>query len=108
VQSVIAKHTLKLQLEALNIMPHTKTCPYLDSVFQNGVLFTNIAWADHADIISMQYSGTGALKTDFTRTGKRSVFGVLQDVANSAMRYVKNYSGVKNVVDSAVAPSLKI
>jgi hypothetical protein len=24
-------------------------------------------WADNADAISMQYSGTGALKTDYTR-----------------------------------------
>ena len=24
-------------------------------------------WADNADIISKQYAGTGALKTDFTR-----------------------------------------
>ena len=29
-------------------------------------LFKNV-WADHADMISIQYSGTGALKTDFTR-----------------------------------------
>lgn len=27
-------------------------------------------WADHADMISLQYSGTPALKTDFTRTGE--------------------------------------
>lgn len=32
-------------------------------------IFQNI-WADHADVISIQYSGTPALKTDFTRTGK--------------------------------------
>ena len=24
-------------------------------------------WADNADMISLQYAGTGALKTDFTR-----------------------------------------
>ena len=33
-------------------------------LFEN--LFKNV-WADHADMISIQYSGTGALKTDFTR-----------------------------------------
>lgn len=27
----------------------------------------NIAWADNANTVSTQYSGTGALKTDFTR-----------------------------------------
>ncbi len=30
-------------------------------------------WADNADRMSMLYSGTGALKTDYTRTGKRTV-----------------------------------
>ena len=30
----------------------------------------NQTWADHANLISVQYAGTGALKTDYTRTGK--------------------------------------
>jgi hypothetical protein len=30
-------------------------------------------WADNADRMSLLYSGTGALKTDYTRTGKRTV-----------------------------------
>ena len=50
-----------------------------------------IVWADHADAISMQYSGTGALKTDFTRTGKRSKYGVIRDFSNSILRYYKNH-----------------
>ena len=33
-------------------------------------------WADNADRMSLLYSGTGALKTDYTRTGKRSVCAV--------------------------------
>ena len=28
-------------------------------------------WANNADIASLQYAGTEALKNDFTRTGKR-------------------------------------
>jgi len=35
-------------------------------------------WADHGDAISLQYSGTNALKGDLTRTGKRTVGGLLQ------------------------------
>lgn len=46
-------------------------------------------WADHADAISSQYSGTGALKTDFTRTGRRTKRGLLQDFVNSSVRYFK-------------------
>lgn len=49
-----------------------------------------LVWADNADAISTQYSGTGALKTDFTRTGKRTRKGALQDGLNSMVRYVKN------------------
>ncbi|PWN48848.1 putative SAC1-recessive suppressor of secretory defect [Violaceomyces palustris] len=52
-------------------------------------MFRNV-WADHADVISKAYSGTGALKTDFTRTGKRSKEGALQDGINSVTRYIKN------------------
>ena len=47
-------------------------------------------WADNADYCSIQYAGTGALKTDFTRTGKRTKFGMLKDGYNSAIRYYKN------------------
>ncbi len=47
-------------------------------------------WADHADYVSKAYSGTGALKTDFTRTGKRTKQGLLQDGQNSIVRYLRN------------------
>lgn len=49
-----------------------------------------LVWADNADGVSCVYSGTGALKTDFTRTGKRTKAGALQDLQNSITRYVKN------------------
>ena len=52
-------------------------------------LFKNL-WADHADVISTQYSGTGALKTDYTRTGKRSKSGLMNDGINTLVRYYKN------------------
>lgn len=47
-------------------------------------------WTDHANFISLAYSGTGALKTDFTRTGKRTRKGLFEDGYNSVMRYLKN------------------
>jgi len=40
--------------------------------------------------VSLVYSGTGALKTDFTRTGKRTLAGSVQDGINSVLRYIKN------------------
>ena len=45
-------------------------------------MFRNI-WTDNADRMSEMYSGTPALKTDFTRTGKRTYKGMLSDASNS-------------------------
>ena len=47
-------------------------------------------WADHGDDISRQYAGTGALKSGFTRTGKRTTFGLLDDGVKSIVRYYLN------------------
>ena len=62
-------------------------------------LTRKLVWTDHADQISIAYSGTGALKTDFTRTGKRSRDGMMQDGYNSIMRYLKNnfFDGTRQV-----------
>ena len=43
-------------------------------------------WADHGDAISNQYAGTGALKAGFTRTGKRSIGGFVDDGVKSMVR----------------------
>lgn len=43
-------------------------------------------WADHGDEVSNQYAGTGALKSQFTRTGVRDVWGLLDDGKKSAVR----------------------
>lgn len=51
---------------------------------------TNI-WADAGDSVSKLYAGTGALKADVTRTGKRDViWGPLTDGINSLTRYYLN------------------
>lgn len=47
-------------------------------------------WANNADAMSLSYSGTGALKTDYTRTGKRTSNGAIQDGINSLTRYYLN------------------
>ena len=49
-----------------------------------------VLWADHGDALSRQYAGTGALKSDYTRTGKRSLSGILQDGQKAAARYLLN------------------
>lgn len=49
-----------------------------------------IVWSDHANQISLAYAGSGALKTEFTRTGKMSVMVQIEDGQKSVARYLKN------------------
>uniref|UniRef100_K3WWY9 SAC domain-containing protein n=1 Tax=Globisporangium ultimum (strain ATCC 200006 / CBS 805.95 / DAOM BR144) TaxID=431595 RepID=K3WWY9_GLOUD len=62
----------------------------LDSPYEAFELVFKNAWADNADYVSKMYAGTGALKTDFTRTGKRTISGAIQDGINSVTRYYLN------------------
>uniref|UniRef100_A0A182PL10 Phosphatidylinositol-3-phosphatase SAC1 n=1 Tax=Anopheles epiroticus TaxID=199890 RepID=A0A182PL10_9DIPT len=87
VQSLIAKRSLEQTLERLGIFRFGEKHIVPDSQFE--AVFKTV-WADNADLISLQYSGTGALKTDFTRTGKRTFKGLLRDGLNSLTRYIKN------------------
>lgn len=86
VQSMLAKRSLKQALQKLSILRPGQT---IESTVGLESLYKNI-WADNADLISIQYSGTGALKTDFTRTGKRTIAGAMKDGVNSLARYYKN------------------
>ena len=47
-------------------------------------------WSDNADRMSNLYTGTPALKTDFTRTGKRTYKGAIDDGLNAVTRYYIN------------------
>ena len=86
VQSMLARWALTRQLQDAGILGPGETADD-DPTFAH--MFRNI-WADNADVVSKSYSGTGALKTDFTRTGNRTRAGALQDLRNSLTRYVKN------------------
>lgn len=99
VQSLLATENLRIVLKRLAILS-----PNDDILNQTQfqTIFRN-TWADHADYISVQYAGTGALKTDFTRTGKRTHKGLLQDGWNAANRYFLN-----NFVDGEKTSSLRV
>ncbi|KAI0990539.1 hypothetical protein GJ496_009653 [Pomphorhynchus laevis] len=56
-------------------------------------LLLRILWAGNADALSIQYSGTCAMKTDYTKTGRRTMEGRLNDGYNSLARYVYNNFG---------------
>lgn len=88
-QCLLARRALIHQLAALGWIPAPQPG-------QQPALAANLdaalktAWADNADALSLQYAGTGALKADFTRTGKRTRYGLLRDGYFSALRYAKN------------------
>ncbi|KAJ5675602.1 Phosphoinositide phosphatase SAC1 [Penicillium macrosclerotiorum] len=86
VQSMLGRWAVTRQLMDAGVLRAGETAND-DREFED--LFRNI-WADNADVVSKSYSGTGALKTDFTRTGKRTRAGALQDLNNSITRYVRN------------------
>ena len=91
VQSVIGRYFLLYILSSLGF---TDVKPSSNDVFRK---FTgsleptfNILWADHGDCLSLAYSGTGALKSDFVRTGKRTLMGNLYDGYLSCKRFYLN------------------
>ena len=66
--------------------PFEEFPPALEAVFREG-------WTDNADVMSYLYTGTPALKTDFTRTGKRTYRGAINDGINSVTRfYINNFT----------------
>ncbi|EMD89570.1 hypothetical protein COCC4DRAFT_19676 [Bipolaris maydis ATCC 48331] len=86
VQSMLGRFVLSRMLIDLGLMREGESAEE-DAAFEH--LFRNI-WADNADVVSKSYSGTGALKTDFTRLGVRTKQGALQDLNNSITRYCLN------------------
>eukprot|EP01102_Stenamoeba_stenopodia_P007643 TRINITY_DN2153_c0_g1_i2.p1 TRINITY_DN2153_c0_g1~~TRINITY_DN2153_c0_g1_i2.p1 ORF type:complete len:604 (+),score=92.33 TRINITY_DN2153_c0_g1_i2:33-1814(+) len=88
VQTMFAREAFNRQLRHIGVLSKSESGGFekykeVDSLFKN-------IWANNADAISVQYSGTGALKNDFTRTGKRDFRGVLNDGINSVTRYYLN------------------
>ncbi|KAI3462314.1 hypothetical protein Pfo_018977 [Paulownia fortunei] len=85
-QSMIARKMLEFQLRRLGVFDAEETIsthPNFDESFK-------ILWANHGDDISIQYSGTPALKGDFVRCGQRTIQGILKDGWNALMRYYLN------------------
>ena len=88
VQSVLIREMTKLILTIISNNTFT------DKQFPNQLEFVykNI-WADNGDQLAMSYSGTNALKGDYTRFGKKSIKGTLQDGIYSVKRYFINNFG---------------
>ncbi|XP_026144845.1 phosphatidylinositol-3-phosphatase SAC1-A [Carassius auratus] len=86
IQSLLARRSLQSQLQRMGVL-HVGQKIEEQADFEK--IYKN-AWADNANACAKQYAGTGALKTDFTRTGKRTHWGLVMDGWNSMIRYYKN------------------
>ncbi|KAK6922504.1 SAC domain [Dillenia turbinata] len=110
-QSMIARRMMETQLRRLgifgpeetisvhpNLDEHFKICEYLQFQCSASLALTDcryaneaaVVWANHGDDISIQYSGTPALKGDFVRYGQRTVQGIVKDGWNALARYYLN------------------
>ncbi|KAL7078751.1 hypothetical protein ACQ4LE_001867, partial [Meloidogyne hapla] len=87
VQALIGIESLRFQLQYFGIL--NESVFNLDAWPEFVYIFKNL-WADNGDICSKQYAGTGALKADYTRIGKRTLGGMVNDLSNSLTRYFKN------------------
>lgn len=87
VQSMLARWTLDRMFIELGLLARGARFADEDDAFE--LLFRNM-WADNADVVSKSYSGTGAMKTDLTRLGKRTKAGALQDGNVAVTRYWRN------------------
>ncbi|XP_042378318.1 phosphoinositide phosphatase SAC7-like [Zingiber officinale] len=85
-QNMIGRKMLESQLKRIGLFGPDEAItahPYFDANYK-------ILWANHGDAISIQYSGTPALKGDFVRYGKRTAQGIAKDGWNALARYYLN------------------
>ncbi|KDP43758.1 hypothetical protein JCGZ_22385 [Jatropha curcas] len=85
-QSMIGRRMLEIQLRRIGVFGAEEAIsshPNFDDCFK-------IMWANHGDDISIQYSGTPALKGDFVRCGQRTAQGIAKDGWNALARYYFN------------------
>lgn len=112
VQAALAKYTLNNQLRDLGILSaddgiddyegfskEFRECEFMSFCTLSIDNEQFPVWADHADNIAKAYGGSGALKSDFTRTNTRTRKGALEDGYKSIMRYLKNnfFDGARQV-----------
>lgn len=79
VQSVFARQILLSWLTKLSIMSKSRVSSAFERLPDNLEEFFRVHWTKNADVVSILYSGTPAMKTDFTATGKRTLKGAFND-----------------------------
>jgi hypothetical protein len=90
--SLIARSTLVRQLEYMGVLSEAEASAMSStdaSCFPQVQESVVGVWANHGDVLSLQYAGSQALQSDVTRTGRRTLQGLLSDSVTSVQRYVQ-------------------
>jgi len=89
IQSLMARRSLLMQLGKKSILDNP-SADVMNTPWKKFEQTYKKVWAQNADALSIMYAGTGALKVDFTLTGKRTMKGMYNDGVNSCVRYYLN------------------
>lgn len=100
-QSLLAQNSFDSQLQQIGLFS-TSECMLQHSDFHRQFM---ILWANHGDEVSIQYSGTHALKGDFVRYGRQTVSGLIKDGFSALARYYLNnfHDGIRQDAMDLVA-----
>ncbi|KAI5959861.1 INP53 [Candida pseudojiufengensis] len=84
ISRTVLENIIKNQSESYG--NHGRDFAMLENIIQRH----NALWADNGDAISQIYTGTNALKSSFSRSGKMNFAGALSDVTKSVSRLYQN------------------
>ncbi|ORY00271.1 hypothetical protein K493DRAFT_211234, partial [Basidiobolus meristosporus CBS 931.73] len=94
IQTIVLQEILKFHLAQYEKLP-----PYwVDAIFSK----VSFLWAENGDCLSKMYAGTGALKSSYTRSGKLTFSGLVNDMSKSMNRmYINNFQdkGKQEIID---------
>lgn len=85
-QSFLAQKSLNSQLQRLGALSSTECI----SMFSEDFEMFRTLWVEHGDEISLEYSGTHALKRDLVRYGRQTMSGMIKDGMSALSRYYLN------------------
>ncbi|VDN11412.1 unnamed protein product [Dibothriocephalus latus] len=89
VQSVFGSLVIETQLRKLGLLSIDEDLPLMFHRMLQGL------WANNGDALSRQYTGTVAMKGDFTRTGARTMNGLMRDGVSSVNRYYHRFGEIR-------------
>lgn len=85
-QSYLARKSLNSQLQRMEVLSPNECISMYADIYEK----FKILWADQGDEISLEYSGTLALKGDLVRFGRQTLSGLIKDGMSALSRYYRN------------------